>query len=285
MINKVGIIGLGLIGGSMAKAVTSNTSHPVYAYNRTHQVVINAINDGSITGELTEQSAQDIDLLIIALYPKDVDKVLGHFLPYLRKGTIVVDCTGVKTSVCNDLSKRLKDIGLRFVGGHPMAGKEVAGYNNAEGTLYDNASMILCRDEYTDDEAFMEAKNFFKEVGFMRVTESTPDEHDHVIAYTSQMAHVVSNAYVKSPTLDKRYGFSAGSFKDLTRVAKLNEYMWTDLFLANKAPLLEEIDIFIENMKIFREALSKEDKDQLIELLGEGRRLKEEDEEKDRCQN
>ena len=118
----------------------------------------------------------------------------------------------------------------------------------------------------------------------MRVTESTPNEHDHVIAYTSQMAHVVSNAYVKSPTLDKRYGFSAGSFKDLTRVAKLNEYMWTDLFLANKEPLLEEIDIFIEHMQEFRNTLEKEDKERLIELLGEGRRLKEEDEEKDRCQ-
>ena len=284
MIDKVGVIGLGLIGGSMAKAITEHTKHPVYAYNRTQQVVTNAINDGSIKGELTKETAGLIDLLIIALYPKDVNSVLEGFIPYLKKGTIIVDCTGVKTSVCNDLSKSLKDRGFRFVGGHPMAGKEVAGYSNAEGSLYDNASMILCRDEYTDEEAFMDAKKFFGEVGFLRVTESTPKEHDQVIAFTSQMAHVVSNAYVKSPTLDKRYGFSAGSFKDLTRVAKLNEYMWTDLFLANKDPLLEEIDIFIENMKEFRKALGDEDKDKLIELLGEGRRLKEEDEEKDRCQ-
>lgn len=284
MIDKVGIIGLGLIGGSMAKAITEHTNHPVYAYNRTHQVVLNAIKDGSIKDELTNENANEIDLLIIALYPKDVDKVLEKFIPHLKKNTIVVDCTGVKISVCNDLSKRLKDLGLRFVGGHPMAGKEVAGYDNAEGSLYDNASMILCRDEYTDEDAFLDAKKFFSEVGFLRVTESTPKEHDQVIAFTSQMAHVVSNAYVKSPTLDKRYGFSAGSFKDLTRVAKLNEYMWTDLFLANKEPLLDEIDIFIEHMNEFRQALSNEDKDKLIDLLGEGRRLKEEDEEKDKCQ-
>lgn len=279
MINNVGIIGLGLIGGSMAKTISANTSHSVYAYNRTHKVLEEAIKEGAVCGELDENTAANIDLLIIALYPKDVENVLNCYLPHMKKGTIIVDCTGVKGSVCKELSGPLAKKGYRFVGGHPMAGKEVAGYKNADSTLYNRASMILCRDEYTDEEAFLEVKDFFKEIGFPIVTESNPLEHDQVIAFTSQLAHVISNAYVKSPTLNKRKGFSAGSFKDLSRVAKLNEYMWTDLFLANKDALLAEIDTFIHSVSEYRDALAKEDKDKLIELLGDGRKLKELDEE------
>lgn len=172
-----------------------------------------------------------------------------------------------------------------------MAGKEVSGYSNSDTSIFTNATMILCRDEYTDEEAFRTASEFFKEIGFYDIKETTFEEHDRVIAYTSQMAHVVSSAYIKSDSLKDRYGFSAGSFKDMTRVAKLNEYMWTDLFLYNKDALVHELEAFMIHINEYLEALKSEDKAGLIKLLGEGRMLKESDEEKENnarknnCQN
>ncbi|MCQ2499227.1 MAG: prephenate dehydrogenase [Lachnospiraceae bacterium] len=274
---NVGIIGLGLIGGSMAKAIHAHTDSYILGANRSHGVVERALEEGVLQEELTFENADKCDMLIVALYPKDVVEKVKTYAPYLKKGAIVVDCTGVKKFVSNELSKYLSDMGLCFVGGHPMAGKEVAGYANADTDLFNRASMILTQDEYTSEEAFNTAAEFFSEVGFKMIKESTPVEHDKVIAYTSQLCHVVSNAFIKSPTCDLRYGFSAGSFKDLTRVAKLDEYMWTDLFLANKEALLDEINIFMSHMEEYKEALENEDKETLIRILGEGRQLKEDD--------
>lgn len=277
----VGVIGLGLIGGSLAKAVHEADSFKVYGTDANPKVVDMALSEGTLAEELNKDNAKDCDLFIVALYPKDVAAVIRYYSSYMKKGAIVVDCTGVKSKVCADLSKYLADKDIHFVGGHPMAGKEVAGYENAESSMFSNASMILCRDEYTDEDAFKKMHDFFLSIGFKRIKETTPKEHDAVIAYTSQMAHVISNAYIKSDTLHNRYGFSAGSFKDLTRVAYLNEYMWTDLFLENKDSLLKEIDTFMENMSKYRDALANENKEELIKLLGRGRELKEEDNNKE----
>lgn len=277
----IGIIGLGLIGGSMAKTIRTNTKYRVYGLDANPDVIKLAIEQNIVYRELNHENAKDCDCFIIALYPKDIFNVVREYAKYMKKGTLLVDCTGVKKIVHRELSAELKDMGIYFIGGHPMAGKEVAGYLNADNSLYDNASMILCRDEYTDEGAYNEAVKLFKEIGFPRIKESTPEEHDQVIAFTSQMAHVVSNAYVKSPTLHERYGFSAGSFKDLTRVAKLNEYMWADLFLANREALISELDIFVKNINKYQEALEAKDKDGLISLLREGRELKELDIERD----
>ncbi len=272
----VGIIGLGLIGGSMAKAISTRTDCKVYASNRTAKTVENAIADGSVCGKLEEHYA-DIDMLLVALYPLDVAKVILDVAPKLSKGCIVIDCTGVKTIICNELSGKLSEMGLRFIGGHPMAGKEVAGYTNASETLYDGASMILCRDDNTDEDAMKTACDFFPKLGFAQVKITTCEEHDSVIAYTSQLAHVVSSAYIKSPTLQKRYGFSAGSFKDMTRVAKLNEEMWADLFLANEDALVIEIDEIVRHLMEYATAIESRDRNRLVELLRDGRIRKEED--------
>lgn len=278
---NIGIIGMGLIGGSMAKTIHTNTHYNIYGMDSNPSVIKLAIEQNIIVKELNKENAGECDFIIVALYPKDVVSVIREYVPYLKKGTIIVDCTGIKKAVCNVLSKELNENDIYFVGGHPMAGKEVSGYLNADNMLYNNASMILCKDEYTNEEAYVKVKDFFKEIGFPRIKESDAIEHDQVIAYTSQLAHVVSNAFIKSPTLEKRYGFSAGSFKDLTRVAKLNEYMWTDLFLLNKESLCEEIDIFMDHMEEYRQALKNEDKEELIRLLGQGRQMKENDEEKE----
>ena len=276
----VGVIGLGLIGGSMARAITARTGASVYGYDADPEVVKKAIEDGVLSGELGDHYG-DVELLIVALYPADVVGVILGVAGKLREGCIVVDCTGVKKFVCDALSAKLADMKLRFIGGHPMAGKEVAGYENSCDDLFSRASMILCRDDHTDEDALFEAGRFFKEAGFARITMTTPEDHDRVIAYTSQLAHVVSSAYIKSPTLDKRGGFSAGSFKDLTRVAKLNEEMWADLFIANEEALVSEIDEITGHLSEYADAIRSKDRDRLVQLLRDGRIRKENDEAKD----
>ncbi len=274
---SVGVIGLGLIGGSMAKAIRSRTYSNVYGYDADGKVVETAIKDGTLSGKL-EDHYEETDLLIVALYPADVTRVILETAPKLKKGCLIVDCTGIKKAVCEELSGRLSDMGLHFIGGHPMAGKEVAGYANSTEALFDNASMILCRDENTDEKALSDAHDFFLRLGFSQVKITTPEDHDRVIAYTSQLAHVVSSAYIKSSTLDKRYGFSAGSFKDMTRVAKLNEEMWADLFLANDSALVSEIDKLVMHLMDFSNAIDAHDRDRLVSLLRDGRIRKENDE-------
>ena len=276
-VNTVGVIGLGLIGGSMAKSIAAHTGCRVYGLDMSEKVMNDATSDKTLSGRLDEHYG-DIDMLIVALYPLDVVRTIEEAAPKLKKGCIVIDCTGVKQIICSALSQKLADKGLRFIGGHPMAGKEVAGYSNSCDDLFDGASMILCRDEYTDEEAMREACDFFPRLGFTQVKITNAEEHDAVIAYTSQLAHVTSSAYIKSPTLGRRYGFSAGSFKDMTRVAKLNEEMWADLFLANDETLLGEIETLSKNLSEYRKALSERNRDKLVELLREGRVRKENDE-------
>ena len=278
---SIGIIGLGLIGGSMAKAISSRTEYKVYGSDASSSVTDRAIKEGVLAGRL-EEHIDDIDMLMVALYPLDVVDIILEISDRLPKGCIVIDCTGVKGIICGALSEKLAEKGLRFIGGHPMAGKEVAGYENACDDLFDGASMILCRDDHTDEEAMREACGLFSGLGFSQVKITTAEEHDRVIAYTSQLAHVVSSAYIKSPTLEKRYGFSAGSFKDLTRVAKLNEEMWADLFIANEKAIVSEIDEIAGHLKEYRDAIAAGDRAKLVSLLAEGRIRKEEDERKDR---
>ncbi|MCR5302299.1 MAG: prephenate dehydrogenase [Lachnospiraceae bacterium] len=271
----VGVIGLGLIGGSMAKAV-SRAGYSVYGYDTDASVVKEAVSEGVLAGELQDHYG-DIELLLVALYPMDVVDIILDTVPKLSKGCIVIDCTGVKKIICSALSGREEMAGVRFIGGHPMAGREVSGYVSSTADLFEGASMILCRDEYTDEKALEEACDFFPKLGFAQVKITTAEEHDSVIAYTSQLAHVVSSSYIKSPTLEKRYGFSAGSFKDMTRVAKLNEEMWADLFLANKDALLFEINRLSEHLEEYADCLVSEDRDKLVELLRNGRIRKEQD--------
>lgn len=271
---NIGFIGLGLIGGSLAKATRKNTSYAIYGADNCKSVIDRALEENIIDYELCDDNAGNLDFLIVTLYPSDVDDVITRMAGFLKPGCIVVDSTGVKECVCNALSRKLNEKNIFFVGGHPMAGKEVSGYANSEAGLFCNASMILCRDDYTNEEALDKARDFYKEIGFNKVVVTTPKIHDEIIAYTSQMAHVVSSAYIKSPTLSKRQGFSAGSYQDMTRVARLNENVWADLFLANEEALLKEIDIFIENMQKYRNALALRDRETLVSLLAKGRELK-----------
>ena len=214
--------------------------------------------------------------MLIALYPKDTVKYLEDNAKYINKDTIVIDCCGVKKEVCDRCFKIAKDYGFSFVGGHPMAGKQYSGFKYSSEDLFKGASMIIVPEKCDDIEFLNRVKDMLMPVGFGKITVSDADTHDKVISFTSQMPHIVSNAFIKSPTAKAHAGYSAGSYKDLTRVAWLNEYMWTELFFDNKDNLIYELDGFIHELTKYKEALEDDDRDKMIEILREGRICKEE---------
>ncbi len=272
---KIGIIGLGLIGGSMAKAIRLNTDHYVLGTDIDKSVVTKAKIIEAINEELTDDKISQCDMLILALYPDATIEFMKKNAHLIKKGAYVIDCGGVKEKVCSAVSKLSKEYGFVFVGGHPMAGIEKIGFKYSDANIFSDASMILTPDDCTKIDALADIKIFFLSIGFGKITTKTPEDHDRIIAYTSQLAHVLSNAYVKSETAKEHKGLSAGSFKDLTRVAYLNETMWTELFLENKQNLIHEIEILIENLSQYKEALEENDSKELMGLLKSGRELKE----------
>lgn len=273
---KIIVVGLGLIGGSFCKAISAKTNHICCGIDRNPETIRAALKDGAIQKEATRQDLSDADLTLVCLHPEQTIAFILEHAKDFKPGSIVSDVCGVKQAVLDAVSEPLKKCGVFYIGTHPMAGREFSGYEYSLATLFHRASFILVRGEapYPPQEAAL--KQLADDLGFEKTVISTAQEHDRIIAYTSQLAHIVSNAYVKSPTLHKRVGFSAGSFLDLTRVAKLNESMWTSLFLLNREPLLYEIDQIMEHLEQYRTALKDGDADTLKALLKAGRELKEE---------
>ena len=272
---KVGIIGLGLMGGSLAKAISFGTEHTVWGTNRSPEAVQKALFVGAIEKELTKEDLPFCDLVIVSLYPQaSIDYIIEN-AHLFKKGAIVMDISGVKRYVCDALYDTAKQNGFVFIGAHPMAGLHLSGFEHSTAKIFNNSSMILTPYEDTPEECVNVIKELFLSIGFTNIQMSTPDEHDKIIAFTSQLAHVVSNAYVKSPNAMVHKGFSAGSYKDLTRVAYLNEHMWSELFLENRDNLINEIDAIVGNLVQYREAMAMGDREKLTSLLRDGRILKE----------
>lgn len=275
MKKTVGIIGLGLIGASLAKAFKKHTDHTVLGYNRTLSVCEKALDEEVIDGIIKIEDISLCDMVIVALYPDATINFVKDNISLFKKNSVIMDCSGTKQRVCAELSQLCHNNGLYFVGGHPMAGIERSGYKYSYAEMYEGATMILCRDQYTNLIALKAAELLFLEIGFGRVTVTDAATHDSNIAYTSQLAHVVSNAFIKSPTAKRQDGFSAGSYKDLTRVARLNEDMWTELFFDNKEPLTYEIETIINSLHQYLDALNTDDREKMRDLLREGREAKE----------
>ena len=270
----VGICGLGLIGGSMAKAYRE-AGHTVLAHDINESALGYAELAGIIDGRLDTETIPTCDLLFIALYPQGAVRYLREIAPHIAKSTVVIDLCGTKKQICDCGFALAEQYGFTFVGGHPMAGTQYSGIKYAKATLFKNAPMVLVPPVF-DDIAFLDRiKTLLAPAGFGKFSITTAENHDRMIAFTSQLAHVVSNAYVKTPTAQEHRGFSAGSYKDLTRVAWLNEYMWTELFLENKEPLLFEIDHIIHALSEYRDAIAADDADTLRSLLRDGRIAKE----------
>lgn len=272
----VGVVGLGLIGGSFAKAYSNHDEHKVLGYDINKQVMESAFAEKTISGELTEANIKSCDLILIALYPKASVEYLEKMAEYISRETMVIDCCGVKGYVCERCFPIAEKYGFTFVGGHPMAGRHFSGYEYSMKNMYNGASMVLVPKDQNDEETIERAKRLLSPIMFGTFTICSAKRHDAMIAFTSQMAHVVSNAYVKSPTARDHDGFSAGSYKDLTRVAWLNEEMWTELFLENKESLLTELDCFIKSLTEYRDAIKNEDADTLRRLLYDGKMCKKE---------
>lgn len=271
---KIGITGLGLIGGSMAKAIKETKEHTVYGYDTDESTLLAAELTDAIDGMLSEENLSECDVVIVSLYPEaTVDYIIKNADKF-KKDCIVFDCCGVKRAVCDRINPVAKEHGFTFIGGHPMAGTQFWGFGSSRASLFKGASMILTPCGISDIAVLDKAKHFFLSLGFSEITFSSPEEHDRIIAYTSQLAHVVSSAYVKSPSAEVRKGFSAGSYKDMTRVAKLNEEMWTELFLENKDNLAFEIDTLIKNLQQYKTALENADSEKLSSLLAEGKAKK-----------
>lgn len=272
----VGIVGLGLIGGSFAKAYQESGAWKVLAFDTNTDMLHLAQLAEDVDGELTAENVGDCDLLLIAIYPEATIAYLKEMAPHLAgKDTLVMDCCGIKREVCEVGFELARRYDFTFLGGHPMAGRHLSGYKYSVPTLFRDASMVLVPESMNDLPLISRAKELLAPAMFGRVTISTADRHDEMIAFTSQLAHVVSNAYVKSPTAKSHQGFSAGSYKDLTRVAWLNETMWTELFLENKEHLLFELDTLIGSLQAYRDAIAAGDGETLKALLAEGKHCKE----------
>ncbi|MFI3212709.1 MAG: prephenate dehydrogenase/arogenate dehydrogenase family protein [Eubacteriales bacterium] len=268
---KIGIIGLGLIGGSIAKAIKTKTNHQVFGFDQSEKVCASAKLLEAVDGFLPEGNPADCDMVFIGLYPKATVSYLKQYGNQIKKGALVLDLAGVKQEICQVAEEIAKENEFVFCGAHPMAGTERSGFTYSRADMFDGASMVLTPFTGTDIAVMNDLSLFLKELGFARMQVATPPEHDKMIAYTSQLAHVVSSAYIKSELSSKFKGFSGGSFNDMTRVAKLNENMWTELFLENSEFLADETDDLIERLQGYSKAIRNHDAETLRELLKEGK--------------
>jgi len=267
----IGVVGLGLIGGSMAKAINQNTDYSVYGYDIDDSITKKAILVGATEGELTEAMIPECDLIFLGLYPQDSIDFISAHADKFKKDCIVLDTCGVKQIVVDAVAPLAAEYGFTFIGTHPMAGVEHKGFEYSKKALFNGASLILVPLTGTSIEKVDFVMKLAKQIGFTQTPIAEPDDHDRIIAYTSQLAHVVSSAYVMSPTAMEHYGFSAGSYRDMTRVAKLNEFMWTELFLENPDFLADEVDGLIERLQEFSDLIRSRDDDKLCDLLARGR--------------
>ena len=270
------ICGLGLIGASLAKTLKKNTNHTVLGWNRTPSVTEKALRDKVIdrTGDLDEMM-KEADVTFVNFYPEAIVPFILEHKDSFKKDSIVTDSCGIKTKICEEMEKQ-EGLNFYFIGAHPMAGREVSGYDNSLDNLFDNASFICTPFEFTPRNKTDALVGLAQDMGFKRTVVTTPEHHDEMIAFTSQIAHVLACSYVLSPLAPMHAGYSAGSYRDVSRVARINAEMWTELFLDNKEPLVREIDDLVSNLMKFKYNIVNGDGEALTALMKEGNRIKEE---------
>ena len=278
-----GIVGLGLIGGSFARGY-AQAGVRVLAWDPDEDVMV-AASMGTVSGELNDETLGECDIIVLACYPEACIEWLEAHAQALADATdteaimgpVVIDTVGIKGIVCERAFNLARENGFYFVGAHPMAGTQFSGYAHSRADLFEGAPLVLVPPAVDDPlklELLSQVREMVRPLGFGKFSVTSAEEHDHVIAFTSQLAHVVSNAYVKSPTAQAHHGFSAGSYRDLTRVAHLNASMWAELMTDNAQYLSQELTYLIDSLAAYRDALEKKDEEQLKELLAEGDRIK-----------
>ncbi len=271
---KALIAGLGLIGGSLAKAMAAHTDYEIIGFDRNLSVVRQALSDGSIHAAFLPEDIHEVDFLFVALRPGDAIRFLTAAIPAMKTGAMALDLCGVKRCVVQAVDPVARERGVRFVGAHPMAGREVSGYANSDAALFQNAPLILTPPDGKKSAATDELTALAIRIGFGRTVVTTPGQHDRIIAYTSQLAHAASSAYVMSAAALEHAGFSAGSFRDMTRVARLDADMWAELFDLNHDALSEELGGLIERLQAIKQAVDGRDQARLRAILEAGNRRK-----------
>lgn len=271
---NVGIVGLGLIGGSAAKAYKANGAHTVYAFDTDTSMLDFAMMTGVVDKVLNKDNISECELIIIALYPDVTVKYMEDNAGFISKDALVIDFCGTKRDVCRKGFELAEKHGYLFVGGHPMAGTHFSGFAHSRENMFCGAGMVIIPPILDDMELLERIKDILSPLKFGKISVTSAEKHDKLIAFTSQMPHIISNAYIKSPTAKEHFGFSAGSYRDMTRVAWLNPSMWTELFLNNRDNLINEMDILISELEKYKKALETQDFDTLYALLDEGRRIK-----------
>ena len=272
---RVGILGLGLIGGSLARAY-AKSGHRVFAQDQDASILEFAQLAGAVEAPLNQETIPQCDLILLAIYTGGCIAWLEENAGKISPEALVMDCCGVKKEICDFAFPVAEKYGFTFIGGHPMAGSHQSGFKYSRSNLFQGAPMVLVPPRFDDARLLERAVEAHAPCHFGKFSVTTGEKHDEMIAFTSQMPHIVSNAYIKSPTAAAHKGFSAGSYKDLTRVAWLNPGMWAELFLANKENILKELDVYIHSLCQYRDAIVREDEAQLVQLLEDGRRRKKE---------
>ena len=270
----VGILGLGLIGGSLARAYAL-AGHTVYACDRDESILSFAQLAGAVDAPLTSENMGECALILLAIYPGGSAAWLRENAPHISRETLVLDCCGVKQEICESCFPLAEQYGFTFLGGHPMAGTQFSGFKHSRADLFQGAPMVLVPPRFDDIDLLERAKAALSPCGFGSFSVTTARDHDRMIAFTSQMPHIISNAFIKSPTALEHRGFSAGSYKDLTRVAWLNPQMWAELFLENREFVLGELDTLLTSLSAYRSAVAAGDAETLTALLEEGKKRKE----------
>ena len=272
---NVGILGLGLIGGSLARAYALE-GHTVFAAEKDESMLSFAMLAGAVHGKLDDKTISQCDLILLAIYPGGSASWLEENAPLISKKALVLDCCGIKREICQRCFPVAEKYGFTFVGGHPMAGSQFSGFKYSRANLFEGQPMVLVPPVFDDISLLDRVKQALNPCRFGSFSVTTGENHDKMIAFTSQMPHILSNAFIKSPTAKAHKGFSAGSYKDLTRVAWLNPRMWAELFLENRDFVLEELDFYIRSLNAYREAIAAQDMPTLVSLLEEGKCRKEE---------
>lgn len=272
---RVGILGLGLIGGSLARAY-AKAGHRVFAQDQDASILEFAQLAGAVEAPLNQETIPQCDLILLAIYTGGCIAWLEENAGKISPEALVMDCCGVKKEICDFAFPVAEKYGFTFIGGHPMAGSHQSGFKYSRSNLFQGAPMVLVPPRFDDARLLERAVEALAPCHFGKFSVTTGEKHDEMIAFTSQMPHIVSNAYIKSPTAAAHKGFSAGSYKDLTRVAWLNPGMWAELFLSNKENILKELDVYIHSLCQYRDAIVREDEAGLVQLLEDGRRRKKE---------
>lgn len=267
------IVGIGLIGGSIARALKQTGKYKIFAMDRNSDTLLDALSSAVIDSPASEYDLGDMDVIYLCLYPEDCIDFLKKNIEHINSDTVVTDTCGVKTTICQAVKEIQRDNELNFVAGHPMAGKEKNGFAASDPSIFIAAPYIIA-ETGAARESVKTVSDMAMEMGFGRIVHTTPEEHDSIISFTSQMPHVLACAYVLSPRCKMHDGFSAGSYRDISRVADINEKLWSRLFLDNRKALIEELDTIIGNIELYKQAIVKDDEQELRELLGRAALIK-----------